>query len=144
MYAQTSGTHADRVVIFLTPLIGPLTQDGPLAGFDPRRDVEIYVDGVLVPVRTAFFNSVQNSYVLFMDRAIDVQGIIQVMHHMPDPSFVDDSLVVLASFALIASFVVTPDNLLVDGISLGGVPDTNVFVNGDLVSSDYIISVNGA
>ena len=88
MYAQTDNQHADRIQIFCTPFLGPFTQIGPLGTFDPRRDLVVYVDGDLVPVRGFFFDSTQNRYLLFMDRTINVQGVIQVVHHMPSPPFV--------------------------------------------------------
>ena len=50
----------------------------------------------------------------------------------------------LEPFAIIATVVATPDDLLVNSVSMGGVPDVNILVNGDLVSSDYTITVNGA
>jgi hypothetical protein len=122
---------------------GPLAQAGPLADFDPRRDVEIYVDGVLVPIRTTFYNSAQDSYILLMDRAINVQGVIQAVHHMPNPPFVTATSTVFPSFAKVAIFVPTADELFVEGAAMGGVPDSEIFVNGALVSTDYVITING-
>jgi hypothetical protein len=133
------------VTLNLTSIpFGPLVQSGPLGDFDPRRDIEIYVDGDLVPVRTAFYNSAQDSYLLLMDRTINVQGVIQAIYHITDPPFKTTAPSNLPPFAKVASFVVTADSLFVDNATMGGVPDSDIFVNGDLVSSDYIITVNGA
>lgn len=88
MRAETNASYPDRIQLILDPYVGPLQQDGPLGNFDPRRDLEVYVDGVLVPVRTSSFDKVGNRYLLFMDRAINLQGVIQVVHHMPSPPFI--------------------------------------------------------
>lgn len=87
MYAQTNQPYPNRIQIVLTPLIGPFTQDGPLGQFDPRRDIEVWVDGVLTPVQTFTFDTQNNRYLLYMASAINLQGVIQVVHHVPDPPF---------------------------------------------------------
>jgi hypothetical protein len=87
MQVQTNAPNTDRIQIILTPLLGPLSQNGPLGDFDPRRDIEVYVDGQLIPVRTFTFDATYNRYLLYMDKAINLQGVIQLVHHMPSPPF---------------------------------------------------------
>ncbi len=110
MYAQTNLPYSNRIQLVLTPFNGPLTQNGPLGSFDPKRDLEIHVDGVLIPVQTAYFDTVNNRYLLFMLQTFNLQGMIQVVHHMPSPPFTamtSDSPpipVMMSGFAILASF----------------------------------------
>src|SRR5208282_5581223 len=100
--AVTNAPYTARVQLQLTPagLTGPLVQfgptgatgtgaTGPLGAFDPRRDLEIYVDGSLIDVLTFSFDTDNNRYLMFADKAIDLQGVIQVVHRMPSPPFAD-------------------------------------------------------
>jgi hypothetical protein len=87
MHAITNGPYNDRIQIVLTPVLGPFVQNGPLGDFDPRRDLEVYVDGELVPVRTFAFDANNNRYLLYMNKQINLQGVIQLVHHMPSPPF---------------------------------------------------------
>jgi hypothetical protein len=88
MYAQTNAPYPNRIQLVCTPLIGPWIQDGPLGQFDPRRDLSIYVDGVLQTVTTFSFDQPNNRYLLYMANAINLQGVIQIVHHIPSPPFV--------------------------------------------------------
>jgi hypothetical protein len=87
MRVEVNGPYPNRVQLILEQFIGPFVQNGPLGPFDPRRDVEVYVDGVLIPVRNFTFDSANNRYLMYMDREINLQGVIQVVHHMPNPPF---------------------------------------------------------
>lgn len=87
MRAETNAPYPDRIQLILDPYIGPFTQDGPLGTFDPRRDLQVYVDGVLIPVRTFYYDRDNNRYLLYMDRVFNLSGVIQLIHHMPDPPF---------------------------------------------------------
>lgn len=88
MYAQTNLPYPNRIQIVLAPLVGPFVQDGPLGAFDPRRDLQVYVDGALQTVQTFSFDPANNRYLLFMATAINLQGVIQIVHHVPSPPFV--------------------------------------------------------
>ena len=87
--AQTNGPYPNRIQLPLGNWIGPFVQPAPgtLGDFDPRRDLEVYVDGILVPVQTFSYDSINNRYLLFLEKTIDLQGVVQVIHHMPDPPF---------------------------------------------------------
>lgn len=87
MRAETDGAFNDRIQLLLDSVLGPFSQDGPLGAFDPRRDLEVYVDGKHIPVRTFSFDANNNRYLLFMDQQFNLQGVVQVVHHMPSPSF---------------------------------------------------------
>jgi hypothetical protein len=84
---ETNAPYPDRIQWILNEYTGPLAQNGPLGSFDPRRDLEVYVDGQLIAVHTFSFDTVNNRYLLYMDSAINLQGVIQVVHHMPNPPF---------------------------------------------------------
>lgn len=86
--AQTNAPYPNRIQLILGDWIGPLIQpSSPPVEFDPTQDVEIYVDGLLIPVATASYDAINNRYLLFMAQAINLQGVIQVIHHMPNPPF---------------------------------------------------------
>lgn len=87
MQVLTNGPYPNRIQILCTPYIGPFVQDGPLGLFNPSRDLDIYVDGVLQTVQTFSFDEVGNRYLLFMARTFNLRGLIQVVHHMPSPPF---------------------------------------------------------
>lgn len=87
MFIQTNGPYPNRIAIVLAPFFGPLIQDGPLGAFDPRRDLEVYVDGVKQVIQTFAYDAANNRYLLYMNQAINLQGTIQVVHHVPSPPF---------------------------------------------------------
>ncbi len=85
---ETNAPYPDRIQWILNDYLGPFIQDGPLGVFDPRRDLEVYVDGQLIPVRTFAFDTANNRYLLYMDIPFNLQGVIQIVHHMPNPPFI--------------------------------------------------------
>lgn len=87
MYVQTNQPYSNRIQIVLAPFIGPFGQNGPLGDFDPRRDLQVYVDGVLQVVQSFSYDAVNNRYLLFMQNSINLQGVIQIVYHVPSPSF---------------------------------------------------------
>ena len=102
MRVETNAPYPNRIQLLLDNP-GPLQavfQDGPLGGFDPRRDLEVYVDGTLTTVSTFTFDVPNNRYLLYTQNAINLQGVIQVIHHMPNPPF---------QFSLSAIATLTPN-----------------------------------
>jgi hypothetical protein len=87
MQIITNLPYPNRIQWVLENYTGPFSQDGPLGSFDPRRDLEVYVDGLLTPVHSFVFDTANNRYLLYMSRNINLQGVIQVVHHMPNPPF---------------------------------------------------------
>jgi hypothetical protein len=85
--AITNGPYPNRIQIQLGSLQGPFTQDGPLGNFDPSRDLQFYCNGARLIVQTWSFDANNNRYLVFMTTQFDLQGLIQVTHHMPDPPF---------------------------------------------------------
>jgi hypothetical protein len=47
----------------------------------------VWVDGVLLPIQTWAFDANNNRYLIFMAQAIDLKGVIQLIHHVPSPPF---------------------------------------------------------
>lgn len=85
--AQTNLPYPNRIAINLGSYVGPFQQNGPLGAFNPIRDLQVYVDGALIPVQTWAFDSINNRYLLYMNQAFNLQGVIQIVHHVPDPPF---------------------------------------------------------
>ena len=84
----TNAPYPNRIQILLGDYIGPLIQPiSPPIEFDPTVDLEVYVDGVPLVIKNASYDAVNNRYLLFADRPFNLQGIIQVIHHMPSPPF---------------------------------------------------------
>ena len=84
---ETNAPYPNRIQLILGNMTGPFLQTGPLGFFDPRRDLEVYVDGELTPIRTFTFDYINNRYLLYTQSPFNLQGVIQVVHHMPDPPF---------------------------------------------------------
>ncbi len=105
--AWTNVAFVDRIQLVLNTFTGPLTRpltDPIFANFDPRRDLEICVEGKLIAVRSFAFDVSNNRYLLYMDQAIDLQGVIQIVHHMPSPPFEDATIAKIPGFAILATF----------------------------------------
>lgn len=89
--AQTNAPYPNRIQILCAPLIGPFVQNGPLGQFDPRRDLQVYVDGDLLPIVSFSFDANNNRYLLFTAKPFNLQGVIQLIHHVPNPPFITQS-----------------------------------------------------
>ena len=111
MNVVANAPYPNRLQLVCDPYIGPFEQEGPLGLFDPARDLRIYVDGVLQTVQTSYFDSVNNRYLVFMTQAFNLQGFVQVVHHVPNPPFQDANSVELVGFALIGNFTPSSDVL---------------------------------
>jgi hypothetical protein len=106
--AATTGTYPNRIVIQCVPLTGPFSS-AVTGSFDPTKDVKVYVDGEGLNITSYIFDSVNNRYLLFADKTFNLQGIVQVIHHMPNPPFTDSSSPpnTLGGFALTAIYYPT-------------------------------------
>ena len=85
--AVANGPYPTRLQLKCGSLIGPFVQNGPLGLFNPGRDLDIICDGVKLTVQTFSFDSVNNRYLIYMTAPFNLQGVIQVIHHMPSPPF---------------------------------------------------------
>ena len=90
LVAQTNAPYPNRIQLVLGDWIGPLIQpSSPPVEFDPTNPehLEVYVDGLPLIIQNVSFDSVNNRYLLFADKQFNLQGVVQVIHHMPDPPF---------------------------------------------------------
>ncbi len=117
--AYTNQPYPNRIQLVVNPpFIGPFTQDGPLGAFNPARDLSIYVDGVLQAISSSSFDTNNNRYLIYLVQAIDPQGFVQVVHHVPNPPF--QALVAMSpvsamfvpGFAVVASYIPSGDVLI--------------------------------
>ena len=103
--AWTNGPFINRVALYGLPLLVPYSQPS-LGGFDPRRDLQIYVNGQLMTVTNFTVDVTNDRYLIYTSKTFDLQGIIQVVHLLPSPPFLDSSISpqTVKSFALIANY----------------------------------------
>ena len=108
----TNGQYPNRVELRLGSAAGPLAQDGPLGPFDPRRDLRLYVDGQPLNISSFSYDPVCNRYLMFIDRAINLQGTVQAVHHLPSPPFASSGFTAPAPGSLLLE---SGDFLLLEG-----------------------------
>ena len=87
MRFETDGNFPNRVAWWLDDFQGPFPQDGPLGDLDPRRDLDVYINGGLTPVQSFSYDAANNRYLLFFARTIPLGATVQAMHRMPSPPF---------------------------------------------------------
>ena len=88
--ATTNAPYPNRLQLMLGDWIGPFIQPAsPPVEFDPTnpKHLEVYVDGLPLAIINASYDPVNNRYLLFADKAFNLQGVIQLIHHMPRPPF---------------------------------------------------------
>jgi len=126
MNFETNAPYPGRIQWILSGYTGPFTQAGPLGNFNPTRDLDVYVDGLLTTIRTFSFDSPNNRYLLDMDSTINLQGVIQIVHYMPNPPFMDISSppFPIPGFASIASYSTQGDISLTPYAVLAAYPSS--------------------
>ncbi len=83
----TNGPFPNRLVLTCAPFAGPFTSPG-LGAFDPRTDMEFYVDGDPITISQFAFDANNNRYLLYATQVFDTQGIVQGVFHVPTSPFV--------------------------------------------------------
>lgn len=102
---------------------GPFVQSGPLGAFNPIRDLRIYVDGRKLSIQTYAFDAANSRYLMYADDLFNLQGVIQIVYHMPNPVFIDDSTNnTVPGFALLASYSPLGDEVLPPQASFTAIP----------------------
>jgi hypothetical protein len=86
MRATVNPNYPNRIELNLDSILGPL-QSSVLGAFNPLRDLEVYEDGAPVTLWSYSYDVGSNRYLMFIDHALDMNGVIQVIHHMPNPPF---------------------------------------------------------
>ena len=124
MLAQINAPYPNRIQLELAPYTGPFTQSGPLGSFDPARDLQIFINGVLTSVQTSSFDGTNNRYLIYMSQAfVQPQVVVQVIHHMVNPPFEDANSISLRGFAIIAGYSTIADTPIPQ-IALSAIPTT--------------------
>jgi len=101
----TNGPFPNRITLNCAPFTGPfLFPFSPPNLFDPRRDVTCYVDGVIIQIVSFSFDNANNRYLLFASQQLNLQGVVQVTYHIPNPPFQDSLGAVIGGFALVGTF----------------------------------------
>lgn len=58
-----------------------------LRAFDPTIDLQVYVDGDVLPIVNFSYETNNNRYLLYSANPFNLQGVIQVVYHIPLPPF---------------------------------------------------------
>ncbi len=139
LQAITNAPYLNRIQLTLggtssppTAYVGPFVQSGPLGAFNPVRDLSVYVDGVLQTIQSASFDANNNRYLIYAGQTFNTQGFVQVIHHVPNPPFVDANSNELTGFALIGSFIPGSD-VVQPQMVLTASPSTAVIIAGEPV-----------
>jgi hypothetical protein len=91
----------------------PLMSPGALGSFDPRRDVQVYVNGAVVAIQTFDLDLLNNRYLLYTGTNFNPNPntLVQVTHAMPSPPFKYQSGngAILPGFSIIADYSAASD-----------------------------------
>jgi len=89
MNIETNLPYPNRVAWYLAPFVGPFVQPlpGTLGTLDPTRDCILVIDGAATPIVTWSFDAANNRYLLYTGSQFNLQGVVQLFHHMPNPPF---------------------------------------------------------
>jgi hypothetical protein len=99
--AVVNALYPNRISLTLGAIQGPLSSSS-LGAFSPIRDLEVYVDGTLLTIQSGAYDEVNNRYLTYTTTNFDINGVVQVLHHMPLAPFTGTTGT-LPGFALIAS-----------------------------------------
>lgn len=72
--------------------------------FNPNTDIEVYVDGILTSVASSSYDVTSNAYHLYLKVPISSDNVVQIIHHMPAPPFVQTTSLGVFSFGFGNSF----------------------------------------
>ena len=87
--AVVNRPHPNRVQVRLgSDISGPLFSI-TLGMFDPRRDLDVYNGGRPMTVSSYTWDPVRNRYLLFLEEELDFDYPVQVIHHVPNPAFLE-------------------------------------------------------
>ena len=79
-----------RLQVVLDDVTGPLISSA-MGYFDPRRDLVVYNAGKVMTVKSFTWDPARNRYLLFLAQALDFDAPVQVIHHVPAPTFTEDA-----------------------------------------------------
>lgn len=86
MQVITNRAYKNRIQWQLGDVYGPFYNQ-VLGYMDPRVHLTVYVDGSPLVIDSAAFDAMNNRYLLYSKIEFNLEGVIQVVHHMPDPPF---------------------------------------------------------
>jgi hypothetical protein len=103
--------HPHRLELLMNAGKGPLTNgERP---FDPQRDLQVYVGGLLTPVISWAWDSGADRYLLYMAEDLGPYAdLIQVIHHVIQPPFGfsnNSSIQSVGGLALLSTWTKDPD-----------------------------------
>lgn len=84
--ATVNGPYPNRIQLEMDLPTGPF-ESLVLGFFDPRRDLELWVDGKQLVINNFSFDAINNRYLIYTANPFNLQGIVQLIHHVPNPPF---------------------------------------------------------
>jgi hypothetical protein len=126
--------YPNRVQLLCAPLTGPFTS-AVLGSFDPRRDLQIWLNGDPLAISSFVFDPNNNRYLMYTQApflsgnpVVDAASVVQVVHHIPSSPFHDSEGVPqpLDGLASISTYSTQGDGSLPPTISITAVPNPAV------------------
>jgi len=101
--SQISSEFLGSMVTLVSSVGGPFsrTVDAVTVNFNPTTDVEVWVDGLQIQVKSFLYDADTTTYQLYLGISLTADNVVQVIHHMPNPPFTSGTT--LYSFAVVAS-----------------------------------------
>jgi len=101
--SQVSTEFLGNVVNLISSIGGPFsrTVDALTVNFNPMTDVEVWVDGIQIQVKSFLYDAATTTYQLYLGISLTTDNVVQVIHHMPNPPFTSGTI--LHGFAVVAS-----------------------------------------
>jgi hypothetical protein len=87
--SQVSTEFLGNVVNLISSIGGPFsrTVDALTVNFNPMTDVEVWVDGIQIQVKSFLYDAATTTYQLYLGISLTTDNVVQVIHHMPNPPF---------------------------------------------------------
>jgi hypothetical protein len=78
------------MITLVSSVGGPFsrTVDALTVNFNPMTDVEVWVDGLQIQVKSFLYDADTTTYQLYLGISLTADNGVQVIHHAPNPPFI--------------------------------------------------------
>jgi hypothetical protein len=87
--SQISSEFLGNTVTLVSSVGGPFSRvvDAVTVNFNPTTDLEVWVDGIQVQVKSFSYDAATTTYQLYLGISLTTDNVVQVIHHTPNPPF---------------------------------------------------------